>query len=144
MIWITFINHFKSQIMGIFIYILESDAKDSSFQFETYLQIWKIPLFSYFPGDGPWPDLTQAYFWSSVNKRPTRLWPGYFVIWLEEIFFWPEVKKIDKFDIFRGNFPNPNPNHKWLTRPNPTLVKKFLTWTHHQFFPSIISKVIFL
>jgi len=25
-------------------------------------------------------------------------------------------EKIEKFDIFRGNFPNPN--HKWLTRPD--------------------------
>jgi len=31
--------------------------------------------------------------------------------------FWPEGKKIEKFDVFRGNFPNSNPNHKWLTRP---------------------------
>jgi len=28
--------------------------------------------------------------------------------------------KIEKFDVFRGNFPNSNPNHKWLTRPDPT------------------------
>jgi len=25
--------------------------------------------------------------------------------------------KIEKFDVFRGNFPNTN--YKWLTRPNP-------------------------
>jgi len=30
-------------------------------------------------------------------------------------------KKIESFDIFRGNFPNPNSNHRWLTRPD----KKF-------------------
>jgi len=23
----------------------------------------------------------------------------------------------EKIDVFRGNFPNSNPNHKWLTRP---------------------------
>jgi len=28
-------------------------------------------------------------------------------------------EKIDKFYIFRGNFPNPNSNYRWLTRPNP-------------------------
>jgi len=33
--------------------------------------------------------------------------------------------KIEKFDIFKGNFPNPNPNHKWLTRPDPSYKK----WT---------------
>jgi len=24
---------------------------------------------------------------------------------------------MEKFDVFRGNFPNSDPNHKWLTRP---------------------------
>jgi len=41
-----------------------------------------------------------------------------------------------KFNIFRGNFLNPNPNHRWLTRLklqkiDPTPGQKFLTWTHH-------------
>jgi len=35
------------------------------------------------------------------------------------------VKKIEKFDIFRGNLPNPN--HKWLIRPG----QKYLTQTRH-------------
>jgi len=26
-------------------------------------------------------------------------------------------EKLEKFGIFRGNFPNPN--HKWLTQPEP-------------------------
>jgi len=56
------------------------------------------------------PDLTRACFLPAVNKWPTRLWPGYFLTRQKE--------KIEKFDIFRGNFPNPNLNHKWLTRPN--------------------------
>jgi len=34
-------------------------------------------------------------------------------------FFWSEGKKIEKFDVFRGNFPNSYLNHKWLTRPEP-------------------------
>jgi len=55
--------------------------------------------------DGPWPNPTQAYFWPALNKMPTRLWA--------------EGQKIEKFDVFRGNFPNSNPNHKWLTRPEP-------------------------
>jgi len=70
--------------------------------------------------DGPWPDPTRAYFWPAVNKRPTWLWPGYFPTRPEAIFF----------DVFRGNFPNSNPNHKWLTRLepqkiDPTRVKNF-------------------
>jgi len=32
-------------------------------------------------------------------------------------------EKIEKFEIFRGNFPNPN--HVWLTQPHPIQVKKF-------------------
>jgi len=45
------------------------------------------------------------------------------------IFFWPEGKKIEKFDIFRGNFSKPKlklaeptrpePSNKKLTRTNP-------------------------
>jgi len=61
------------------------------------------------------PDPTQAYFWPTINKRPSCLWPGYFLIQPKEIFF--PKGKIEKFDIFRGNFPNSNPNHKWLTQP---------------------------
>jgi len=78
------------------------------------------------------PDPTQAYFWPAVNKKPTCLWHGYFLTR-------PEEKKIGKFDILGGNFPNSNPNHKWLTRPNltpatknwPYLGQKNLTRTHH-------------
>jgi len=32
------------------------------------------------------PDPTQAYFWPAVNKRPTQLWPGYFLTWPDVIF----------------------------------------------------------
>jgi len=74
------------------------------------------------------PDLTQAYFWPAENKRPTRLRLGYFPT--RRDFFWLEGKKIEKFDIFKGNFPNSNPNHIWLTQPkpqkiDPTRVKNF-------------------
>jgi len=27
------------------------------------------------------PDPTWTYFWPAVNKRPTSLWPGYFLAW---------------------------------------------------------------
>jgi len=84
-------------------------------------------------------DPTQAYFWPAVNKRPTHLQPGYFPTQPEEIFFLTQREKIEKFDIFRGNFPISNPNRKWLTRPEPQKIdptrpdpgQKFLTQTHH-------------
>jgi len=55
------------------------------------------------------PDLTRAYFWPAVNKSGQPA-----LDLTQRDFFWPEWKKID---IFRENFPNSNPNHKWLTRP---------------------------
>jgi len=76
------------------------------------------------------PDPTRAYFWPAVNKRPTRLQPGYFLTR-------PEGKKIEKFDVFRGNF---NPNHKWLTRPEPQKIDP--TWPGSKNFdpdPSLIT-----
>jgi len=97
------------------------------------------------PSDGPWSDPTQAYFWPIVNKRPTWLWPRYFLAQPEAIFFWPEGQKIEKVGILRGNFPSPNLNQRWLTRPNPSNIKltgpdpgqKFLTWTYH--YPPILN-----
>jgi len=62
------------------------------------------------------PDPTRGYFWPAVNKRPTRVLSDR----IQRYFFWPEGKKMEKFDVFRGNFPNSNPNHKWLTRTNPS------------------------
>jgi len=58
---------------------------------------------------GPWPDPTLAWLLLTAAFDP-----GTFCFDLKG--------KIEKFDIFRGNFPNPNPNHKWLTRPGS---KKF-------------------
>jgi len=86
----------------------------------VWLEVWTVNLRFLFSvrcllfRDGPWPDLTQANFWPTVIKRLTRLWPRYF--WPEsKIFFLIWRQKIEKFNIFRGNFLNPN--HKWLTRP---------------------------
>jgi len=91
-----------------------------------YTQTWTLEI---------GPDPTRAFFWPAVNKRPTRVLSDL----TRSKFFWPEGKKMEKFDIFRGNFPNSNPNHKWLTRPNPSHKKltrpdpgqKILTGTHH-------------
>jgi len=33
------------------------------------------------------------------------------------IFFLIRREKIEKFEIFRGNFPTPTPSQRWLTRP---------------------------
>jgi len=90
--------------------------------------------------DGPWPDPTRAYFWPAVNKRPTRLWPGYFPTQPKAIFFEPKGKNW-KIWRFRGNFLKSNPNHKWLTQPNPTQATKNwpdTTWVKN-FWPGPIS-----
>jgi len=55
------------------------------------------------------PNPIRTYLWPAVNKRPTWLWPGYFLTQPDD-FFWP---KGQKFDFF----PNPYPNQRWLTRP---------------------------
>jgi len=59
------------------------------------------------------PDPTRAYLWPAVNKRPNHLWPD-----PKRLFLTRRGKKIETFAIFRGNFPNPNRNHKWLTWPD--------------------------
>jgi len=85
--------------------------------------------------DGPWPHPTRAYFWPAVNKRPTRLRPGYFPSQRtqpEAIFFWPDGKKLKNLTfLIQTQTINvwPDPSHKNLTRPNPG--QKFLTRTHH-------------
>jgi len=54
------------------------------------------------------PDPTRAYFWPTVYKSSTHLWPGYFLTRLEAIFSF-EGQKIGKFGTFWGNlFPKLN------------------------------------
>jgi len=87
--------------------------------------------------DGPWPDPTRAHFWPAVNKRPTRLWPGYFPTRPVAIFFDPKWKKLKNLmflgEIFRILTQTinswPDPSHKKLTWPDPG--QKCLTRTHH-------------
>jgi len=53
-------------------------------------------------------------------------------------FFLTRKGKIEKFGNFRGKFPNPYPNQRWLTRPElsnkkltqPNPGQKILTQTH--------------
>jgi len=83
--------------------------------------------------DGPWTN-------PSTLLSPTRLWPGYFLTRPQEIFFGAEWKKIEIFGIFRGNFPNPNPNHKWLARPEQQKIDPI--WVKN-FWPGPITKTMF-
>jgi len=54
-------------------------------------------------------------------------------------FFLPEGPKIEKFELFRGNFPNPYPNQRWLTQPKQ---QKFdPTWPGSKNFDSDPSLV---
>jgi len=81
----------------------------------------------------PWPDPTRAYLWPAVNKRPTRLRPGYFPNRPEDIFFYPKGKNLKNL-TFLGEISQiqtqnindwPDPSHKKLTRipiTSPTLI----------------------
>jgi len=78
-------------------------------------------------------DPTQTYFWPAVNKRPNRLWPGYFLTQPKEIFFDPKGKKLKNLtflgEIFKIQTQTINgwPNLTRSTKnwPKPTWVKKF-------------------
>jgi len=69
------------------------------------------------------PETTRAYFWPGVNKRPTLLWPGYFLTRPHEIFLTRKVKNW-KFGILKGKFSDAKPKPKMadLIRPGS---KKF-------------------
>jgi len=64
---------------------------------------------------GPGP--TRAYFWPAVNKRLTPFDPVTFRPDPKRFFFNPKGKNWTIWRFLGGNFPNSNPNHKWLTRP---------------------------
>jgi len=44
--------------------------------------------------EGLWSDPIRAYFWPAVNKRPTSLWPSYFLTQPKEILFDPKGRKL--------------------------------------------------
>jgi len=62
------------------------------------------------------PDLTEAYFWHTVNKGPAHLWPGYFLTRPNEIFLtqreenWKILNLKVKFSKPRGGWPDPTQN----------------------------------
>jgi len=87
------------------------------------------------------PDQTRTYFWPAVNKRPTRLWSGYFLILPNDIFLTRRAKN-EKFGFLGQNFQiHTQTINGW---PNPGL--KFLTRTHHYLWfqappwPSLVMK----
>jgi len=97
--------------------------------------------------DGPWSDLTRAYFWSPVNKRLTWLWPGYFLTQPKAIFLTRGEKNLKIWD-FWGKFSKPKPKPKMAdpTRaaknwPDLTQVKVFrpepITSLGHPYNPNI-------
>jgi len=73
------------------------------------------------------PDLTQAYFWPSINKGPSCHRFGYFFdpTWWD--FFWTRREKNWKFGILGLNFPDP----KFLPRPITNFRK---SWFYCWFF----------
>jgi len=62
------------------------------------------------------PSPTWAYFWPAVNKRPTHLWPGYFLTHPEDIFFGSKRKKLIYFG-FLGEIFHTQTKQRWLTWP---------------------------
>jgi len=75
-----------------------------SLKFKVFVSIWKI-----------WKvQSTSHLVYFIISAGSNTLINN--LTWPQEIFL-PQIEKIVKFDVFRGNFPNSNPNHKWLTRP---------------------------
>jgi len=90
------------------------------------LSIHLIPHPYHKTRDGPWPDPTWAYFWPSVYKRPTRLWPRYFLTRPEENFFDSKGKNW-KIWRFWGKYSKLKLK-LWMAdpaQPDPTQVKNF-------------------
>jgi len=56
---------------------------------------------------------------TKLEMGPDPTDPGTFRLDTNQ-FFLTRWEKIFKIHVFRGNFQNSNPNHKWLTRPDPT------------------------
>jgi len=83
---------------------------------------------------------TQAHFWPAVNKRPTRLWLGYFLTRPHEIFFDPKGKILKNLR-FWGKFSKSKPKQKMADRPLATKYWPDLTQVKN-FRPGPISNLI--
>jgi len=79
-------------------------------------------------------DLTRAYFWRAVNKRPICLWPGYFLTKPEKIFFEPKGKKMKNLTFLGEIFQTQT--IRWLTKPDPVQIfwPRPITTAYRYFF----------
>jgi len=70
------------------------------------------------------PDQSRTYFWPTVNKGQTRLWPLYFLTQTENILFDPKGKKLKSLgflvEIFQTQ-PNliQTPKKNDVSQPGP-------------------------
>jgi len=98
---------FKS---SIYIYYFATWFNDESY----LIAVMRSPFFGHLVPSKDGPIFDPGTYWPNPKR-----------------FFWPKRKKNEKFGIFRGNFPNPDPNQRCLTLPypsnkkiDPTRVKK--------------------
>jgi len=118
--WDCFLENFKLKILPVkFYFHVHGNVK-------LWLQVWASFLFYQNNFYKRWaltrPD-PSLLLTRSNNKRPTRLWPGYFLTRPEEIFFAPKGKKLKNLtflgEIFKIQTQTIN---GW---PDPTRVKNF-------------------
>jgi len=85
-----FINCWKLNKFRHFLVIAKIKGELSKIWGSEILSKWSRVPIHIFVEMGP--DPTQAYFWPTVNKGPTRPWPRYILTWPEAIFFYPKQK----------------------------------------------------
>jgi len=90
------------------------------------------------------PDQTRAYFWPAVNKVQTRLWAGYFLTRLDEIFFDLKGKKLKQLRFLGEIFQI----HRWQTDQTQADHQKIgPTWVGSKMFdpdPSLETSEVLL
>jgi len=90
------------------------------FDFWNISYFRKVIILTLFAFDA-WFKLKSS--WSKVEMGPDPTEP--------KEFFLSKGEKIVKFGMFKGNFPNPNPNQRWLSQPNPTRATKIDPEPYH-------------
>jgi len=85
---------------------------------------------------GPGPDLTRAYFWPTVNKRPDpSMTAGYFLNQPKEISFEPKGKKLKQLGFLGEIFETQTQTKDGWPEPKQQKVDlrcvKNFTWSHH-------------
>jgi len=117
--------------------------------------MWSIYIHKFnlndYARDGP--DPTRTYFWPAVNKRPTQLWPRYFLTQPNEILFDPKGKKLKKLTFLGEVFQiHTQTTNGWSDPTRPEQQKfdlldpgqKFLTQTHHWYLCLKFMKCLFV